>query len=448
MTLFLRQALTLQMSPSPATGAAIVFENRNLLGLPTEVPEPLTQPLRRGPGGQGRRRASVSASEAEGGVRRGSGAGIGIGPGGRSSPGQGHTRQSSSQIGALPEMIAKGLLDRGEALGINKAFLHAVSEVKVTFMSYPIDWSMLNIDCVLFQRNLPDLSASMARSPGSQSASYTAYPLLDERPIEERPPWEPRTRFEMERDVSEMLVEQKMLGESVSWIVDTLLLDEGEIPTEEAKTIKTRKREALESLAYVRDVLLGSVTTIEAERLISDEEVKKRKEKARREQEELEREQSSLEQPIISPPPRSHPAAPPSVAHARPIASRRSSPQHSSAPRPTAPSFVSPRSEIPNPLSPATSSSSAGTPSANISRAPWNYTRSDFSNAISPVPVPSLAPPPRASTTTSRSPSHTTTPSGSYPPPPPSSQSQSSGQPVREQAPLQKVHHDPLGVLR
>lgn len=290
----------------------------------------------------------------------------------------------------------------------------------------------------------------MARSPSGQSASYTAYPLLDERPVEERPPWEPRTRFEMERDVSEMLVKQKMLGESVSWIVDTLLLDEGETSTEdEAKTIKARKREALESLAYVRDVLLGSVSTIEADRLISDEEVKKRKEKARREQEEAEKaQQASLEQTVISPPPRSHPASPPSAHHARPVASRRVSPQTSSAPRSTASSFVSPRSEMPNPLSPTTSSSNSGTPNANIPRAPWNYTRSDFSNAISPVPMPSLAPPPRASTTTSRSPSHTAATSASYPPPPSASQSQSTGQANREQAPLQKVHHDPLGVLR
>jgi hypothetical protein len=32
----------------------------------------------------------------------------------------------------LPE-FAKGLLDRGEALGINKTFMNAVSEIKVRF---------------------------------------------------------------------------------------------------------------------------------------------------------------------------------------------------------------------------------------------------------------------------------------------------------------------------
>ncbi len=36
--LLLRQALALQMSPNPATGSSIVIENRNLLGIPVEVP--------------------------------------------------------------------------------------------------------------------------------------------------------------------------------------------------------------------------------------------------------------------------------------------------------------------------------------------------------------------------------------------------------------------------
>lgn len=285
----------------------------------------------------------------------------------------------------------------------------------------------------------------MNRSPSGQ----VAYPLLDERPPEERPSWEPRTRFEMERDVSEMQAKQRMLGESVSWIVDTLLLDEGkELPEDEQKTIKARKREALESLSYVRDVLLGSVKTVEPDRLISEEEVKIRKEKARLDREGLEKirngipSRSSMDPPVISPPPPTRTAAPPSTTHGRPVASRRISPQ--------ADALISPRHEITNPHSPNLPSSNAGTPSANISRAPWNYTRSDFSAAASTLPVPSLAPLPRASTTTSRSTSQTSATSMSYPspqPPPPLAHSagQTSG---REQAPLQKVNHDPLGVLR
>jgi hypothetical protein len=34
----------------------------------------------------------------------------------------------------LPEMIAKGLIDTGESLGINKALLGAVTEIRVTIL--------------------------------------------------------------------------------------------------------------------------------------------------------------------------------------------------------------------------------------------------------------------------------------------------------------------------
>ena len=47
-SLLLRQALTLQMSPTPATGVSIVHENENLLGISTEVPDPPPPPTRRG----------------------------------------------------------------------------------------------------------------------------------------------------------------------------------------------------------------------------------------------------------------------------------------------------------------------------------------------------------------------------------------------------------------
>ena len=33
---------------------------------------------------------------------------------------------------AIPEMIARGLLERGESLGINKTVMNAVSELKVS----------------------------------------------------------------------------------------------------------------------------------------------------------------------------------------------------------------------------------------------------------------------------------------------------------------------------
>ena len=114
--LLLRQALTLQMSPTVATGSSIVIENRNLLNLPVEVPESPPQTSRRRGGRSGGRRKSASET--------------------RSTPSEsGHHSRGSMGRAAngqlnLPD-FAKGLLDRGEALGINKTFMNAVSEIKV-----------------------------------------------------------------------------------------------------------------------------------------------------------------------------------------------------------------------------------------------------------------------------------------------------------------------------
>lgn len=115
-TLLLRQALTLQMSPSPTTGVSIIHENRNLLGIPVEVPEPPPPPARRRPKAGGRGPSFSAGSSA--GAQRGASAKFG------------HLRQQSNPM-ALPEMLARGLLERGESLGINKTVMNAVSELKV-----------------------------------------------------------------------------------------------------------------------------------------------------------------------------------------------------------------------------------------------------------------------------------------------------------------------------
>ncbi|PCH38432.1 RabGAP/TBC [Wolfiporia cocos MD-104 SS10] len=220
--LLLRQALTLQMSPSPATGVSVIHENRNLLDIPVEVPAPAPPPPRRVTrGGQRGQSFSNASGPSSPGLPGSSG-----GSAGRSS----HSRQQSTPMG-LPEFFANRLLEKGESLGINKTVMNAMSELK---------------------RNLPDIATSLGRLPLTppQHTSYAAYPLVDERPPAERPPWEPRSRFEMEREVSDLRALQKRLGDSVGWIVDTLLLDddaEGEI--DRAKSIRNRKREAVECLA-------------------------------------------------------------------------------------------------------------------------------------------------------------------------------------------------------
>ena len=93
-----------------------MVENRNLLGIPIEVPEtPVTR--RKGTKMGPRRTASVEF----------------IPPTqGKSSSGRrGGEISQSVQLG-LPELIAKGLLETGESLGINKTVMSAVSELRVS----------------------------------------------------------------------------------------------------------------------------------------------------------------------------------------------------------------------------------------------------------------------------------------------------------------------------
>ena len=102
--------------------------------------------------------------------------------------------------------------------------------------------------------------------------SYSAFPLSDERPAEQT-----RSRFESEREVTDIRSLNQKLGKSVSWIVDTLLQDEeGIIEPSKLKAVQDKKREALESLSYVRDVLNGGITDIEEERLWSEQDFRRR----------------------------------------------------------------------------------------------------------------------------------------------------------------------------
>ena len=88
-----------------------MHENQNLLNIPAEVPEPPSHSARRRPR-PGERGQSMSHIPV-----------VNDGP-------RGHVRQGSNPLG-IPEMIARGLLERGESLGINKTVMNAVSELKV-----------------------------------------------------------------------------------------------------------------------------------------------------------------------------------------------------------------------------------------------------------------------------------------------------------------------------
>jgi len=91
-----------------------------------------------------------------------------------------------------------------------------------------------------------------------------SFPLEDERPRQEGSPWEPKTRFEMERDMSHIRARDRRIGNSLGWVVDVLLQDE---ETEDKDRLKKEKREAIESLAYIRDVLISEAVELEEDRL-------------------------------------------------------------------------------------------------------------------------------------------------------------------------------------
>ncbi|KAJ3920944.1 rab-GTPase-TBC domain-containing protein [Lentinula edodes] len=315
-SLLIRQALALQLAPTPSTGVSVVAENRNLLDIPMEVPEPPSTSRRKGP--------QFTATR------------------NRSSPT--HARQQSSQPpGGLPEMLG-GLFERGESLNINKTLMSAVTELK---------------------RNIPELAASFVRSP-LQSPSIPMTVERQSQQSDERPPWEPKSRRELEREMAELRANDKLLGESLSWVVDTLLQDED--TSQDPQRLKKRKQEALESLSYVRDVLINGITEIEDERLYGEAELANRKYKAR---EPTQAREASLVHAHTLEMPKPAPAP---VADTRPRISGNNR-GHTTA----------------------ISSSSLNAPwSPNTARlAPWNYTKSSFSidGSLPATTLPRLPPP-------------------------------------------------------
>jgi TBC1 domain family protein 5 len=367
--LLLRQAVGLHLSPSPATGVAVMVENRNMLHIPMEVPEPRPPPPRRGP------RAPPPSS---------------VPPLERNTVRPFHIKQLSAQAQNmnLPD-LARGLLDRGESLGINRtSFFSAVSELRV---SIEVTVFVRRIDAV--QRNLPDIAASAASLIKTPSMNTPpAFPLLDESTPEERPPWEPKSRREMEQELDELKASQRRLGQSVGWIVDALLQSEGGDHDDEAvQKIRKRKQDALESLSYVRDVLQGHVASIDEERLWDDVELQRRKYQTTQAD-------SEATAALPSSPPVTAGVAVPTPSAPLPIVAGTAS-----RPRPFMPRFSPP---IPTPLSPSPTPSTSSIlpvelkPNANATPlAPWKYTRSNFS-----APVSSVTPPPPTSAALPKSP--------------------------------------------
>ncbi|KAL1746339.1 hypothetical protein HDZ31DRAFT_81248 [Schizophyllum fasciatum] len=238
-TLLIKQAIELQSSPYPASGATLMMQNRNLLDISSEVPQPPPTPPRRPARGRPKTNSYSGAHPA-------------------ASHGRGHARQASasSQFG-IPEMLAKGLMERGEGLGINN-IMSAVSELK---------------------RNIPEL-ASLVRQPLSPTG--TSFALLDERTRGSRTPWEARApRFDGERDsTADLQATNHKLGESLAWVAYTLQQGALGAPAAETAPQRKAKQEAMESLLYVRDTLLKGGCRpgeLDEERLYGEEEWRRRR---------------------------------------------------------------------------------------------------------------------------------------------------------------------------
>lgn len=125
--LLLRQAFALYTTPNPSTGASIAIENRNLLNIPLDVPELEAPPVRRQMRPQQSsmsRRASMDLLSSTAG---------------KEGPNRNRPTQQSQQLG-LPELFARGLLEKSESLGINKTVMNAVAELRVCIrLLYHVD---------------------------------------------------------------------------------------------------------------------------------------------------------------------------------------------------------------------------------------------------------------------------------------------------------------------
>ena len=103
--LFLRQALAMRASPTLATGAQIVYENRLVLGIPSEVPKP---------------QRNLSSPSGAGRGKRGRGRGMSLG-----------NRVEGRDLAGLQDVIVKNVLERGETV------LGAISDMRVRSSSKP-----------------------------------------------------------------------------------------------------------------------------------------------------------------------------------------------------------------------------------------------------------------------------------------------------------------------
>lgn len=159
--LLLRQAQLLISSPTPGTGASLVMQNRNELGIPIEIPDPPPPPIHR-------RRASAVT---------------GTFPQTSSQSKLGHERPR------LQDMITSRLIDANETLGIQRGFMNTISELRVrplTLVGHVVlmDSNMVRKTFLTYRRHLSRLHRGTDRqyhlltNAGTSQLEATQLPLL------------------------------------------------------------------------------------------------------------------------------------------------------------------------------------------------------------------------------------------------------------------------------
>lgn len=117
-SLLVRQALALQLAPTSETGATITMENRTLLDISIEVPSSTSNSPRKRTMNTSQGTSRILSSSVV-----------------NSSPSR-HVKQQSSS--ASLSDFTRGLVERGESLGINKTLMNAVSEIRVNRFNDPL----------------------------------------------------------------------------------------------------------------------------------------------------------------------------------------------------------------------------------------------------------------------------------------------------------------------
>ncbi|CAE6482124.1 unnamed protein product [Rhizoctonia solani] len=273
--ILVQQALMLRANPSPSTGATIVLQNRSILDIPIEAPSPPPPQQRRG----GRRRSFGSGTEPRGNAE------AKLSPKPRPAGLSRHIPEGSlsglaafNSLGERADVIAKGIWDIRGQVG------NRVSEIRKNLPELVRTPSMsTDAHAFPYYQVIPNAQPDFDETPTRPSISDTARRSMEglARPPIDRPPSgdgrlalppsgrPPKTRFEVEREVGEVRALMRRLGDGVGAAIELLKGESNE-----------GKQEALENLAYIRQVLSGSIgaESVDDDRVLGPTETARRRE--------------------------------------------------------------------------------------------------------------------------------------------------------------------------